>query len=153
MERYRERKANVTHEVTVQTLDVRDQTLDVRDKDNSIRQTSLAGGGAEALFLLWNQVTVGKLPAAQKLTKARIAKCRERLKERPLPEWGKVISRVAASAFCLGGGGQGWKATFDWLIHNEDNSVKVMEGKYDGKSNDGDGAAPVPGKYAHLSGV
>ena len=104
---------------------------------------------AEALLLLWNELR-GNLPEAQKLTRTRKDKCALRLKERSLEEWKQVISKIAASSFCQGGGATGWKASFDWLIASEDNHVKVMEGKYDDRTT-GNGAAYIPGKYARIA--
>ena len=48
--------------------------------------------------------------------------------------------RIAqSSSFCTGKGKQGWKADFDWLM-DENNLVKVLEGKYGGS------ASPEPSK-------
>ena len=44
--------------------------------------------------------------------------------------WHEIIDIIAASLFCCGYNSRGWKATFDWIIANDDNYIKVLEGKY-----------------------
>lgn len=83
--------------------------------------------GATALFDLWNTVTGGRLPAAMKLSESRKTKCVSRLKERPLEGWREVFERMATSRFCQ----EGKWCTFDWIIKNDENALKVLEGKYD----------------------
>ena len=48
-----------------------------------------------------------------------------------------AFGRAQASSFCTGRNDRGWRADFDWLM-NENNLVKVLEGKY--------GGAPEPQK-------
>lgn len=85
------------------------------------------------LFAIYNQ-NRGQLPEAKALTNERAAKCRARLARNNgsfVSDWTRAIQRAAKSAFCLGDGAQGWKASFDWFIANNTNYVKVLEGKYD----------------------
>jgi hypothetical protein len=92
---------------------------------------------AEDLQELWNVETTPPIPRCRDLTEQRRKKIRLRLKERPLGGsggWRDVVERVQASAFCRGENDRHWRATFDWLIENQDNAVKVLEGKYDGRS-------------------
>ena len=42
----------------------------------------------------------------------------------------EVFRKAQASSFCTGQNDRHWKADFDWLL-NENNLVKVLEGKYD----------------------
>lgn len=42
----------------------------------------------------------------------------------------EAFRRAQASSFCAGQNDRHWKADFDWLL-NENNLVKVLEGKYD----------------------
>lgn len=50
-----------------------------------------------------------------------------------------AFGRAQASSFCTGRNDRGWRADFDWLM-NENNLVKVLEGKYGGS------ASPEPSK-------
>lgn len=65
-----------------------------------------------------------------KLTDERRRKIRARWAEHPdLAYWADCARRMAASSFCC----EGPWATFDWLIKNDTNHVKVAEGKYDNR--------------------
>lgn len=83
---------------------------------------------------LWNTTVAGKLPAVLKLTDIRKRKIKNRLAERPLAEWKFIFEKIAASPFCRGECKGGWKADLDWIIENDNNAVKVLEGKYDNKT-------------------
>lgn len=79
------------------------------------------------LFEIWN-ANCGSLSKASRLTDPRRQKIKSRLTEEPdLEYWRAVIQRMAKSTFCV----EGKWATFDWLIENGNNHVKVSEGKYD----------------------
>ena len=82
------------------------------------------------LPVLW-KTHCPSLPQIRELTRKRKDKIKARLKEHPdLAWWMHVFSLIEASDFCKGNGSTGWKATFDWIIENSDNAVKVIEGKY-----------------------
>lgn len=70
-----------------------------------------------------------------KLSDARKAKIRTRLDEMPegIETLRTVFRKMEASDFCKGENDSGWKATFDWLIENTNNWLKVIEGNYDNK--------------------
>jgi hypothetical protein len=72
----------------------------------------------------------GGLSKPRGLNESRRKKIKARWGEKPdLEYWAEVVRRMAASSFCCEGG---W-ATFDWLITNDTNHMKVMEGKYDNR--------------------
>lgn len=52
----------------------------------------------------------------------------------------EVFRKVEASEFCKGKNDRGWRADFDWLIKNDHNMVKVLEGKYDNREVETGGA-------------
>ena len=59
--------------------------------------------------------------------------------------WPEIITKVAESAFCTGHNDRGWEADIDWLLENDENYVKVLEGKYDdanGKTSESDPPGP-----------
>ncbi|GFO60955.1 hypothetical protein GMST_32800 [Geomonas silvestris] len=84
-----------------------------------------------ALADLWNQIV--KEPRVMKVTKAREGKIRGRLKERDLGGWAEVFRIIARAPFLRGENDRGWRADFDWVIANDNNAVKVLEGRYTGK--------------------
>lgn len=93
----------------------------------------------EDLAEAWNEhcAPLG-LPAVRELSASRRKKALLRLGEHPRAEWwSAVFANIRASPFLRGlkGGSNGsahpgWRATFDWLIENDTNGVKVFEGKY-----------------------
>lgn len=81
---------------------------------------------------LWNS-NCGKISRVLTSSNTRRQKEVLRLKERPLEEWEKVFEKINISLFCQGKGNGAWKwkANYDWIIANESNAIKVLEGKYD----------------------
>jgi hypothetical protein len=93
---------------------------------------------AAALQRLWNELAAPGLPrwreTSAKRRKAAEARLRERSIEGP-SGWREVIERINASAFCRGGGKDGWRASPDWILQ-PDTAAKVLEGKYGGGPGD-----------------
>ena len=73
-------------------------------------------------------------PRVRGLSGTRIEKIRLRLKEMGNAEvFEEVFREMEASDFMKGKNDRGWKASLDWLIINDNNWVKVVEGKYRNK--------------------
>ena len=84
----------------------------------------------------WNEICGSEgLPMVKYFTPGREAKARRRLKTFPDVEfWGQVFNGIIQSEFLMGRNqreGNNWKATFDWIISNDENPAKVAEGRYD----------------------
>lgn len=80
---------------------------------------------------LWNSICIS-YPKVVSVTDKRKAslRCRwEQLKE--LKKFEEAFRKLEASDFCKGNNDRKWKASFDWIIANQTNIVKVLEGKYD----------------------
>jgi hypothetical protein len=60
------------------------------------------------------------IPAAQESAIARF-----------LEDFREAVRRAAATPFLCGAGPAGWRANFDWIIANDTNYLKVLEGRYD----------------------
>lgn len=89
-------------------------------------------GDINELVAAWNEaIQSTSLSPVAEMTRTRKEQCRQRLKERPLNQWKEVFARVAASRFCKGGNDRGWQVTFSWLVKDDVNAVKVLEGEYD----------------------
>lgn len=83
----------------------------------------------QALGALWNAVIPD--PQVREITGKRLAAARGRLKEHPDSAWWqRVIERVRDTPFLRGAGERGWKADFDWLVRNDTNALRVLEGSY-----------------------
>jgi hypothetical protein len=151
--RYRERK-NVTRNVTGVTRNSSHVTRDVTqsesesesDKSNSnsvVNQKvdeSLFGEARKKplpspkhqQYVDWWNTHRGTLPAVEKVSDSRRRRLQARIAHGLTPECFKaVIDKVQRTPFCLGDNERGWKVTFDYLIANDDNVTKILEGVYD----------------------
>lgn len=71
------------------------------------------------------------LQKVQKLTNSRKNKLSARWKELPdIKQWEQLFIEVECTSFLIGKNDRGWKASFDWLIANDSNYTKVLEGQY-----------------------
>ena len=101
-----------------------------------------------SLAFLWNALSVN-LPKVISVSEKRKKQEKLRLSERTIEKWKEVFEKINSSEFCKGNNNTGWKATYDWIISNTDNSLKVLEGKYDGQI--GRGKQPSPEKERGIS--
>lgn len=112
-------------ESRVQSPEANANTID-SVKDPNLPQTP----DPRELPNIWSEFCPS-LPQVRELSKSRIVKIKSRLKEHPDLSWWKEVFRlIELSPFCRGENGTGWHATFDWIIQNSDNAIKVSEGKY-----------------------
>jgi hypothetical protein len=98
-------------------------------------EPGLQNANATALSDIWEQER-GALPELRALTPERVARCRERIshsrdRARFLADFREAVRRAAATPFLCGAGPAGWRANFDWIVANDTNYVKVLEGRYD----------------------
>jgi hypothetical protein len=86
---------------------------------------------------LWNQRR-GSLPKVMRLTDSRKDKIKSRMAEGiTLDMLTQAIDLCLKSPFLRGDNDRGWTATFDWLIENDKNMTKVLEGQYSNNGNGG----------------
>lgn len=86
--------------------------------------------GAALLFDFWNREG-GNLPKALALTPDRIAKCRARLASPDFQElFQRAVRQAARTPFLVGQNDRAWQASFDWMLANDSNVLKILEGKY-----------------------
>lgn len=83
---------------------------------------------------VWNNLADDlSLPKVQKMTETRRRKLAARLKDcGGLDGWHAAMSKIRGSPLCRGEVGA-WRADFDFVLQ-ESSFVKLMEGKYDGRS-------------------
>lgn len=81
---------------------------------------------------LFNGICVS-LPKIRSLSDSRKSKIKSRWKElKCIEAFEALFYRVEESNFLTGKAGS-WKCSFDWLVENDKNYLKVMEGNYDNK--------------------
>lgn len=93
--------------------------------------------GPDDLLAMWNEQAHPAMPRAQKLTGSRRRKIETRLRENPEPEfWEDVIEAAGASPHCRGesrpapGANKPWRCTLDFIVDNDTNALKILEGAY-----------------------
>lgn len=89
---------------------------------------------AKELIEEYNSICGEKLPKAIQITAKRKRAIKARLKTYSRDEIIKVFSLANESKFLCGDNDRGWKADIDWLL-NENNMIKVLEGRYTNNSN------------------
>ncbi|WP_114205438.1 hypothetical protein [Acidisarcina polymorpha] len=78
----------------------------------------------------WNELR-GSLAAVTRLSAGRKAKLKKRIAEGlTLETFRSVVKTCATTPYLCGGGSEGWRVDFEWLIANDTNVLKVLEGKY-----------------------
>ncbi len=115
----------------------------------------------DEIVALWNSAVENtSIPQIKKLTSSRRAKIKARMKDFPATEdWAALFKPIIASDFLCGDNDRGWTASFDWLVANEENPTKVLEGKYANKKKKSSGPKPAshiqaePGKYAGVKTI
>lgn len=74
------------------------------------------------------------LPKVKELNKSRKDKIKARWKEHPdLYFWSTIFEEIEASDFLTGRSGKWQNCNFDWIIKNNTNYAKVLEGTYTNK--------------------
>jgi len=81
------------------------------------------------LAVMWNDVVKSGSKVIS-CNDGRLRKITKRLKERSIEEWPAIFNRIESTPFLRGENNQKWKADFDWIIENDTNYIKVLEGKY-----------------------
>ena len=104
----------------------------------TIPKSSLPNKKESNDFIEFFNTMTQNLPKVSILTAKRKAKISLRLKEHPDLEWWKQVFLKAAQTRIPNKNSRGdWRPTFDWLIDNDNNAVKVFEGNYDHQKHSG----------------
>lgn len=109
----------------------------VRDKDKrevgeisaeiSEEKTEISGDVSDVVELF--HTICKSFPRVVRLSDPRKRAIRARMKAYSMEDFRKLFEAAEASSFLKGENDRGWRATFDWLM-NEQNMTKVLEGAY-----------------------
>jgi len=128
-----------TERASIQEREVEKETEKNTNPNSKTNTSEPAAPDSELghpLYFIWKQEH-GNLPDVTMLTKSRLKKCRDRVKnhasdpEQFLADFRNAVVQANQSAF-LTGQTSTWKATFDWFVNNDENYIKVLEGNYKG---------------------
>lgn len=80
----------------------------------------------------WNKMAaVAGLPTCMKLSAERVRHVTARIAEPAFRNSvAKIMTLISESDFLAGNNDRGWRITFDWLVKNDGNYVKILEGRY-----------------------
>ena len=93
-----------------------------------------------------------KLPMVVTFNEKRKQKLASRWEEfkkvgEPAEVWARLLTIIKKSKFLTGEAGE-WKCSFDWLVENSTNWLKVYEGQYNNSNNNQKGTAFQGGNYS-----
>lgn len=109
-----------------QQLNTNNQNTNNQDTNKETHENSEGIFGPTGLFNLYKE-KCSIFPQPKELTEKRIKKAAARLKKHPTVEyWQEVFKNAVESDFCK----KNKFFSFDWIIKNDENSLKVYEGNY-----------------------
>ncbi len=107
------------------------ESIKYKDKSTEYKDESIKYKEEEKIFLRWNEFAgLNGLAQVKATTDKRLAKVAKRLSE-PMWDFEKILTHISTSDFLLGKSSK-WKVTFDFIIENENNYLKILEGNYNG---------------------
>jgi hypothetical protein len=139
----REKKENVPQDVPkdvpqdVPDIDkIREDKIREDKINKEIPPTPLKGEYVDNFELFINEWNISLSPKATVLSKTRKNKLKARLAENKefLKDFREVINKIKNNGFLRGDNKSGWKPTFDWVIENDRNYLKILEGNYEKKT-------------------
>lgn len=70
------------------------------------------------------------LPKIKEISEKRREKLKKRFEVKSFRNFPEIIAAIKEQPFCLGDNDRKWTVSFDWLIENDTNYLKVLELKY-----------------------
>ena len=121
-----------------------------KEKDKVKEKENIYNSLADAVRAFNSQLSE-KLPMVVTFNDNRKQKLATRWKEfqkvgEPAEVWAKLLSIIKKSKFLTGETGE-WKCSFDWLVENSTNWLKVYEGHYNNNSTNQKSTAFQGGNY------
>jgi hypothetical protein len=101
----------------------------------------------------WNAER-GPLPKITAFTPSRRKKTQVRIHAGlTLETFREAVLRCRGVPFLSGDNNRGWRADYDWLMANDTNIARVLEGKYDGSGGNGNGTATANRAQERVDGT
>jgi hypothetical protein len=135
-------------------------------KDSKIKENKLKENkfdicqkiSPENIISLWNKLAKeNDLPSVSKLPDSRKDKILSRCKSIDLSrieDWKELFEIIPNCPFLLGESDSGWKVNFDWIVRNDKNYLRILEGEFTKKKKTQQKrigtAKPQEGKYKNI---
>jgi len=114
------------------------------------------------IYVDWEQSTITAwnsfcdkhplLTKVREVSEGRRAKLKKRYESTSFQEFSKILEAVKEQSFLMGENDRKWKITFDWLIDNGTNFLKVLERRYASKTQSEFKAASPDCKFCQGTG-
>ncbi|RTK93081.1 DUF1376 domain-containing protein [Candidatus Saccharibacteria bacterium] len=121
---------------------------DVNEIESGTTKKNVYAVFEESVLVLWNEFC-DKYPVLSKV-KEITGKRRDKLKKRfevvSFKDFSKILDCISQQQFLLGKNERNWRVSFDWLIENDTNYIKILEKKYANQETEAD-AARLKEKY------
>jgi len=118
------------------TLGLVDEESRLREEKRSkekLREEKLSYSGFEETTLTtWNSFCDKNpiLSKVKEISGKRRTALKNRFTQQSFLEFGAILAAAQEQPFCMGKNDRSWKISFDWLIANDTNFLKVLEYKY-----------------------
>lgn len=121
-------------------VSVSDSSNRIRNRDTVVQVETTPHSEVQEMF---NRICAS-FTKIKKMSNTRKDKLRIRWAEiKTLETFEEICNKMEASDFLKGNNKKKWKATFDWILENDNNWVKVIEGNYDNKPQGPEGGKPT----------
>jgi hypothetical protein len=134
-------KANTTETCAGSGTNDKGKEGDRPKADNKGKAKKEKWPGPDEAVALWNELAEDcGFKRVRKATKARAAKIKARRSEGMYDEWDALADKMRGIKWLRGDNDRGWVATFDWLIRNDTNWIRLLEGQCDDHETEDEGS-------------
>ncbi|GAB6045104.1 hypothetical protein JCM11957_07020 [Caminibacter profundus] len=115
------------------------ENVNIKEKEKSKKEKEESTSDFQTFVKVWNESAKKfDLPKVEKLSNERKRKLKRRIKNNKdfLEDFKRALEELEFSSFLRGENKNNWKMKFDWLIENDTNIIKVIEGQYRDKESD-----------------
>lgn len=109
-----------------------------KEKNITLSDDNVCRTDVQRIAEKWNELESVGIKAVSRISSGTIRydSLTARIKEYGIDKVLTAIEKIKSSDFLCGKGGKGWVITFDWFV-KPNNFIKVLEGNYDNKQDDG----------------
>jgi hypothetical protein len=121
------------------------------EPDTDTETEGVPSDPCQHLFDFFNN-SCPNLPKVTELSSSRKKKMKRRLEEHPDLSWWEEVFRKANEVSFTGKDGSEWGPNFDWLVENDKNAVKVIEGNYERRNKQHSGLRKLDERFREALG-